>query len=87
MDLDVYEENGKTVISPSERSHTLMTVLKQAIWDAGGKAGYNRGHPYEGDTGELVLESDAPADTLDEAISMVQDELEAFQDTFESATA
>lgn len=85
MDIDVREEGGKTIISPAERNHTLMTLLKQAVWDAGGKAGYNQGHPYEGDTGELVVDADDPADMLADAAAAVRDDLEEFRDAFADA--
>ncbi|MDY6769659.1 MAG: hypothetical protein SVU88_01665 [Candidatus Nanohaloarchaea archaeon] len=85
MDADVREEGGKTIISPSERNHTLMTLLKRAVWEADGRAGYNRGHPYEGDTGELVVEADDVAGTVADAIDHARSELDEFRDAFESA--
>lgn len=85
MELDVREENGRLVIAPSERNHTLMTLLKQAVWEADGRAGYNTGHPYEGDAGELVVEGDDSAETLHDAIDTVRDQLDEFRDAFDSA--
>lgn len=82
MDVDVREEDEKTVLVPSDRNHTLMTVLKQAVWDSGGKAGYNRGHPYEDDTGELVVEAGDTADAVAEAVEAVQDDLDTVRDAF-----
>ncbi|MDY6776648.1 MAG: hypothetical protein SVQ76_00920 [Candidatus Nanohaloarchaea archaeon] len=85
MNLDVKDENGKLVIAPSESHHTLMTLIKRSVWDAGGKSGYNTGHPYEDDAGELVVEGDDPAETLKDAVEEARDRLEEFRDEFESA--
>lgn len=85
MELDVHGEADKTVISPGERNHTLMTLLKQAIWDEGGKAGYNQGHPYEGDAGELVVDASDPQETIKAAVNALRDDLDEFRDAFESA--
>lgn len=85
MEVDVREENGKMILSPSERNHSLMNALKRAVWDAGGKSGYNQGHPYEGESGELVVDSDSPGDTLEDAIDILKDDLAEFRDAFDSA--
>lgn len=85
MDIDVREEEDKLILSPSERNHSLMMVLKRAVWDAGGKAGYNKGHPYEGESGELVVDASSPEDTLDDAIGILQDDLDEFRNAFESS--
>ncbi|MDY6774327.1 MAG: hypothetical protein SVS85_03945 [Candidatus Nanohaloarchaea archaeon] len=82
MDLDVRKEGGKLVLTPSERNHTLMNLLKQAVWDVGGKAGYNQGHPYEGGGGELVVEGDDPQEVLQNAVDSVEEDLEEFGDAF-----
>ncbi|MCJ7478805.1 MAG: hypothetical protein MUP63_01345 [Candidatus Nanohaloarchaeota archaeon QJJ-7] len=82
MELDVREQDGKLIVAPSERNHTMMTLLKQPVWDAGGKAGYNQGHPYEGSGGELVIEAEDPEEVLEEAVETVRDELEEFKDAF-----
>ncbi len=85
MDIDVREEGTKTILSPSERSHTLMGLVKRAVWESGGKAGYNQGHPYEEDTGELVIEGDDAAAMVSDAVEQARAELDAFRDAFENA--
>lgn len=85
MDLEVRDEDGNLIISPEERSHTLMTAVKQVVWQVGGRAGYNKGHPYEDEGGELVVESDDPEETVQEAVEEFRDRLDEFRDAFESA--
>lgn len=62
-----------------------MSFVKRAVWQVGGKAGYKQGHPYEGDTGELVVEADDVKATVADAVDQAQSELEEFRDAFENA--
>lgn len=84
MDIDVRTDDDNLIVSSAEQHHTLMTLLKQAAWDADGKAGYNMGHPFQGET-ELVVSGDDPAGTLQDAIEEVRDQLDAFRGAFEDA--
>lgn len=84
MELDIREEEGKLVIAADERNHTLMNFLKRAVWDAEGRAGYNTGHPFEGDAGELVVDGDDPEEVLKDAIQEARERLDEFEDAFGS---
>lgn len=84
MDLTVEQEDDQLVVGSDERNHTVLHLIKQAVWEVGGQAGYDRGHPYRGES-KLVITADNPEDTLQDAIEQVQDDLETFADTFEDA--
>ena len=84
MDIDIEQHDGKALITSEAQNHTLMTALKQAVWDEGGKSGYNKGHPYAGE-GTLVVEGDDPEATLEAAVERLRNDLDAFLDAFESA--
>lgn len=84
MELTVEEENDRLLVHSHGRHHTIMNLLRQAVWDVGGKAGYDRGHEYTGDA-TLVVEGDDPGQVLQEAIGHAADELDAFQNAFNNA--
>lgn len=84
MDIEVRRDGDTLIISSTEQHHTLMTALKQAAWDVDGKAGYNRGHPFQGDA-ELVVSGDDAEQVVQDAVEKVRDDLAAFRDAFESA--
>lgn len=84
MDIDVRRDGDSLIISSAEQHHTLMTALRQAAWDVDGTAGYNRGHPFQGDA-ELVVTGEDAEETVMDAVEKVRDDIAAFRDAFESA--
>lgn len=84
MDLSVEQEDDRLVVGSDGDNHTVMTLLKQAVWDEGGQAGYDKGHPYTGDS-RLVITADDPEQTLDDAVQHVKDQLDEFEDLFDDA--
>ncbi len=84
MELTVEERDDRVLVHSPDRQHTLLTLLKQAVWDVGGQAGYDKGHEYAGEA-TLVVSGDEPRETLDDAVDAARDELDAFRDAFESA--
>ncbi len=83
MELDVREENGRLIVAPSERNHTLLNFLKREVWNADGKAGYNTGHPFEDDAGELVVEGEDPGEVLMDSVEGARERLDEFESAFE----
>ncbi len=84
MDLSVEQEDGRLIVGSENRNHTVLNLIKQAVWDEGGQAGYDRGHPYRGES-RLVITADDPEDVLQDAVTRAQDDLDEFADAFESA--
>lgn len=84
MELSVERDDDKLVVGSLGRNHTVMTLLKQAVWEEDGQAGYDEGHPYRGES-KLVINADDPEDMLDAAIDRVRDQLDAFESAFEDA--
>ncbi len=84
MDLHVEERDDRLIVGSDGDNHTIMNLVKQAVWDEGGQAGYDRGHPYTGDS-KLVVTAENPEETLEKAVQHVKDSLDEFTDAFESA--
>lgn len=84
MHIMVEQDDDHVIIGSAERDHTLMSLLKQAVWMEDGQAGYDKGHPYTGSS-KLIINADDPEDVLDAAVDRVRDQLDAFEDAFEDA--
>lgn len=69
----VAKDDGKIIIS-MERDHTLGNLLRRAIWEIGGEAGYERGHPYIGDA-KLVIYGKNPEEILKKALTKIKNDL------------
>lgn len=77
MKLDVMEKDGRLLID-MEQNHAVANLLRKAVWENGGEAGYDKGHPL-GDESVLIIDDDTPEETLSEAVSTVQDWLEGLK--------
>lgn len=84
MQIDIEQDDGRLKIGSEGQDHTLMTLLKQAAWEEGGQAGYDKGHPYTGGS-KLVITADSPEQVLDDAVDRVRDQLDEFRDAFNNA--
>lgn len=85
MKLSVEEDaDNRLMIGSEDRNHTLLNLLKQAVWDVGGQAGYDKGHPYTGES-TLVITDDDPQTTLEDAVDHARKRLDTFEDAFKDA--
>lgn len=84
MNITVEEQDNRLIVSPGEQNHTLMTLLKHAVNEEGGTAGYDKGHPYTGGA-KLIVTGDNPDDVLESAIERAREQLDDFEDAFDSA--
>ena len=76
--LEKEQKNGKTVLKSEDKKHTIMNLVKKYLWKTGSEAGYDQGHPYLGGSG-LVINSDTPSEDVDEAVSLLKEDLEDFR--------
>lgn len=75
-------EGGKLILS-IENNHTLSNLLRKALWQVGAEAGYDKGHPYIGNS-KLVIKSEDPKKDLSDAVARVKDDLHDFKQEFEA---
>jgi DNA-directed RNA polymerase subunit L len=74
MELDVMEKGGRLLID-MEQNHALANLLRKAVWENDGEAGYDKGHPL-GDESVLIIDDESPEDTLQNAVDTAQNWLE-----------
>jgi DNA-directed RNA polymerase subunit L len=74
MELDVMEKEGRLLID-MEQNHALANLLRKAVWENDGEAGYDKGHPL-GDASVLIIDDESPEDTLQNAVDTAQNWLE-----------
>lgn len=74
MELDVMEKEGRLLID-MEQNHALANLLRKAVWENDGEAGYDKGHPL-GDESVLIIDDESPEDTLQNAVDIAQNWLE-----------
>ncbi|MFO7793569.1 MAG: RpoL/Rpb11 RNA polymerase subunit family protein [Candidatus Nanohaloarchaea archaeon] len=74
MELDTTEKDGRLLVD-MEQNHALANLLRKAVWENDGEAGYDKGHPL-GDESVLIIETDNPEETLQEAVDTARDWLD-----------
>lgn len=84
IDLSVEEEDGTFFVESADRDHTLMNLVRKALWQIGAEAGYEKGHPYIGES-RLVIHDDNPQDSLEQAVEKARNDLKEFQSAFTDA--
>lgn len=72
MELEATEKDGRLLID-MEQNHTLANLIRKAVFEGtDGEAAYDTGHPL-GEESSLVVESDDPQETLEEAIDQARE--------------
>ncbi len=74
MELDTTEKDGRLLVD-MEQNHALANLLRKAVWENDGEAGYDKGHPL-GDESVLIIETDNPEETLQDAVDTARNWLE-----------
>ncbi len=74
MELDTTEKDGRLLVDMGQ-NHALANLLRKAVWENDGEAGYDKGHPL-GDESVLIIETDTPEETLEDAVETARDWLE-----------
>ncbi|MFB6180996.1 MAG: RpoL/Rpb11 RNA polymerase subunit family protein [Candidatus Nanohalobium sp.] len=71
MDLDITEKDDRRIVD-FKQNHTLANLVRKAIWENGGEAGYDKGHPL-GEESHLVVKSDSPEEDLEAAAETAEE--------------
>ncbi|MFB6145255.1 MAG: hypothetical protein ABEJ99_01985 [Candidatus Nanohaloarchaea archaeon] len=66
MELETIEKDGRLIVD-LKQNHTLGNLIRKAVWENGGEAAYDKGHPLGGES-SLIIESDSPAEDLKDAV-------------------
>jgi len=74
MELETTEKDGRLLVDMGQ-NHALANLLRKAVWENDGEAGYDKGHPL-GDESVLIIETDTPEETLEDAVETARDWLE-----------
>ena len=71
MELETVEKDDRLIVD-MQQNHTLANLIRKAIWENDGEAGYDKGHPL-GDESNLVIKDDNPEETLEDAIETARE--------------
>lgn len=79
--IDEAETQGGKLILSIGNNHTLSNLIRKALWQVGAEAGYDKGHPYIGNS-KLVIKSDDPQQALNNAVASIKEDLQDFRQEF-----
>lgn len=77
MELEAVEKEDRLIINVNQ-NHTVANLIRKAVWENGGEAAYDTGHPLGGES-NLVIEADNPEEVVQDAVETAKnwfDELE-----------
>jgi len=77
MELDIMEKDGRLMVD-MEQNHALANLLRKAVWENDGEAGYDKGHPL-GDESVLIIDSDDPETVLENAVETAREWLSGLE--------
>ena len=78
MELDTVEKDGRLVIN-LDQNHTVGNIIRKAVWENGGEAAYDKGHPLGGES-NLIVEADNPQEVLEEAVETARSWFDDLED-------
>jgi DNA-directed RNA polymerase subunit L len=78
MELETMEKDDRLIVD-MQQNHTLANLIRKAIWANDGEAGYDKGHPL-GDESQLIIKSDDPEETLEDAIETAREWMEDLEE-------
>lgn len=50
-----------------EKNHTIGNLIRKAVWEVGGEAAYDKGHPLDEES-VLIVEAENPEEKFSEAV-------------------
>lgn len=77
MDIDTVEKDGRLVINLNQ-NHTTANIIRKAVWENGGEAAYDQGHPLGGES-SLIIEADNPQEVLQDAVDTAREWFEEIE--------
>ncbi|QGA80206.1 RpoL/Rpb11 RNA polymerase subunit family protein [Candidatus Nanohalobium constans] len=78
MELETVEKEGRLIVD-MQQNHTLANLIRKAVWENEGEAGYDKGHPL-GDESNLIIKDDNPEQVLEDAIETVREWMDDLED-------
>ncbi len=78
MNLKAVEKDDRLVLN-LEQNHTLANLIRKAVWESGGEAAYDKGHPL-GQDSKLIVEAEDPKEVLEEAVQTAREWMEELED-------
>lgn len=78
MELETVQKEDRLIVD-MQQNHTLANLIRKAIWENGGEAGYDKGHPL-GDESNLIIKDDNPEETLEDAIETAREWMEDLEE-------
>ncbi len=76
------EQHKDRLILHMEKNHTVANLLRKTLWEIGSEAGYDKGHPYIGESTLVIKSKDAKKD-LEKALTKIKNDLKEFKVEFE----
>lgn len=78
MEIDTMHKEDRMIVDVNQ-NHTVGNLLRKMVWENGGEAGYDKGHPL-GDESNLVVKSNNPEEVLEEAVESAREHLEELRE-------
>ncbi len=78
MELKAVEKEDRLIVN-MEQNHTLANLVRKAVWEAGGEAAYDKGHPLDQDS-QLIIEADDPKQVLLDAVEVAREWMDELED-------
>jgi DNA-directed RNA polymerase subunit L len=77
MEIEAFDKEDRMILD-MKQNHSLANLIRKMVWENGGEAGYDKGHPL-GDESNLVIKSDNPQEVLEDAVDSARDRFEEIQ--------
>lgn len=77
MEIETFEKEDRMIIDMNQ-NHSLANLIRKMVWENGGEAGYDKGHPL-GDESNLVIKSDSPEEDLQDAVASARESFEEIE--------
>ena len=78
MELEAVEKDGRMIID-ARQNHTVANLVRKAVWENGGEAAYDKGHPL-GMESSLIIDSENPKQILEEAVETAREWMEEVEE-------
>lgn len=71
-------EKEDRLLVDMEQNHALANLLRKAVWENDGEAGYDKGHPL-GDESVLIIDADDSETVLQDAVDTAREWLDSLE--------
>lgn len=74
------EKEGRAIVNMNQ-NHTVGNLVRKAVWENGGEAAYDKGHPLGGEA-NLIIQSDTPLEDIKEAVETAKEWMNELESSF-----